>query len=140
MFFGNNLKDVNHCFFSRLGGNSINIYNSLNCGSGSKDKKKDIKINRLIVSNYFSLKSNQLCTLHQTHSNRVTILDKYNPNKTYIYDGIVTKQKNIILGILTADCAPILFYDSKKKNSRSLSCRLEGSFYRNNFKYNRCHG
>ena len=128
MFFGNNLKDVDHCFFSRLGGNSIDIYNSLNCGSGSKDKKKDIKINRLIVSDYFSLKSNQLCTLHQTHSNRVTILDKHNPNKTYIYDGIVTKQKNIILGILTADCAPILFYDNKKRIAGACHAGWKGAF------------
>ena len=115
MFFSNNLKNVEHCFFSRLGGVSINNYQSLNCGNGSNDHKKFIKQNRKVVSNYFNLGSNQLITLYQTHSNKVGILNSNNIKKIRMNDGIVTKQKNMILGILTADCAPVLFYDSGKK-------------------------
>ena len=115
MFFSNNLKNIEHCFFSRLGGVSINSYQSLNCGYGSNDNKKYIKQNREVVSEYFNLNSSQLITLYQTHSNKVGILKSNNIKKIRMNDGIVTKQRNIILGILTADCAPVLFYDSSKK-------------------------
>ena len=49
MFYSKNLKknDINHCFFSRKNGTSKGIYESLNCGIGSKDHKLDVKnINR----------------------------------------------------------------------------------------------
>ena len=61
----------------------------------------------------------QLITLNQVHGNEVIIIDTGNienakhPASGYKADGIVTKKKNILLGILTADCAPILFYDPK---------------------------
>ena len=132
MFFADNLKEVDHCFFSRLGGVSNKKYYSLNCGLGSMDMKKDIIKNREIVAKYFELNSTQLLTLHQTHSNKVKIIDVYNSDEIYCYDGVVTKQKNVILGILTADCAPILFYDRKKDDSWCMSCWLEGRILRNN--------
>lgn len=128
MFFAKNLKDVDHCFFSRLGGVSKKNYHSLNCGLGSIDHKKDIIINRSLVSNYFELNSNQLVTLHQTHSNKVKILENHNSYGAPAYDGIVTKQKNIILGILTADCAPILFYDKRKKIAGACHAGWKGAF------------
>ena len=114
MFFGNNLNDINHCFFSRLGGTSDKNYSSLNCGLGSSDSKSNIILNRKKIANYFSLNSNKLVTLNQTHSNKVAIIEKFDPKKKYNFDGVVTKEKNVILGILTADCAPILFYDGQK--------------------------
>ena len=53
--------------------------------------------------------------LQQIHSSNVIIIDKNNlQNNFYKGDGLVTNQKNIGLSILGADCAPILFYDSKK--------------------------
>ena len=115
MFFSDNLGNIDHCFFSRLGGVSLNNYKSLNCGPGSNDYKPYIQQNRLAVSKYFNLSSKHLVTLYQTHSNKVGILKSNNLKEIYINDGIVTKQKNMILGILTADCAPVLFYDNKKK-------------------------
>ena len=55
MFFADNLKEVHHCFFSRLGGASKDNYYSLNCGLGSADTKKDININKLWQHNTQSL-------------------------------------------------------------------------------------
>ena len=109
MFFSDNLRNIDHCFFSRLGGVSLNNYKSLNCGPGSNDYKPYIQKNRLAVSKYFNLSSKHLVTLYQTHSNKVGILKSNNLKEIYMNDGIVTKQKNMILGILTADCAPVLF-------------------------------
>ena len=128
MFFADNLKEVDHCFFSRLGGVSNKKYYSLNCGLGSMDMKKDIIKNREIVAKYFELNSTQLLTLHQTHSNKVKIIDVYNSDEIYCYDGVVTKQKNVILGILTADCAPILFYDKKKMIVGACHAGWKGAF------------
>jgi len=114
MFFAENLINIDHCFFSKLGGNSSKIYESLNCGRGSNDLIKNINSNLKTVADYYGLSPTQITTLYQTHSNKSLLLNKKILNNNYQYDGIVTNQKNIILSILTADCAPILFYDYKK--------------------------
>ena len=43
-------KDITHCFFSKKGGFSKGIYQSLNCGKGSKDNKKNVNKNLSLVS------------------------------------------------------------------------------------------
>ena len=116
MFFAKNLIDIDHCFFSKLGGTSNSYYSTLNCGKGSKDNETKITKNYKIISKYFDLKVKNIQTLNQSHSNKVfTITNNKISNSSLYYDGIVTKKKNIILGILTADCAPILFYDPLNK-------------------------
>jgi len=119
MFFSKKFrkyKNLKHCFFSRKNGFSDGRYKSLNCGLGSKDKRKNIIKNLKYVSKKIGCKKNFLITLNQTHSNNVvyfknskSIKDKMNG------DAIVTQVKNVAIGILTADCAPILFYDPVKK-------------------------
>ena len=112
MFFSKNLEEIDHCFFSKLGGVSTDQYYSLNCGKGSNDNKANINRNLKFVADYYDLKINNIITLHQTHSNKALIIPGQNINKHNLcFDGIVTDKKNIILGILTADCAPILFFD-----------------------------
>ena len=81
MFFSDNLKNIDHCFFSRLGGVSLNNYKSLNCGLGSNDYKPYIRQNRLTVSKYFNLSPKRLVTLYQTHSNKVGVLKSDNKKK-----------------------------------------------------------
>ena len=112
MFFANNLHNIDHCFFSRLGGTSSGVHKSLNCGKGSNDQNNLVNLNRKIITDYYNLPKKNLITLNQTHSNKVVIINNFQNQKKYNYDGIVTKNKNIVLGILTADCAPVLFYDS----------------------------
>ena len=109
-------KNIKHGFFNRNGGVSSGIYNSLNCGIGSNDKKKDVLKNLKIVSKKIGCSQKKLVLLHQVHSNKFVHIDKnYNFKKKVKADGLVTSVKNVAIGILTADCAPILFYDSKKK-------------------------
>ncbi len=58
MFYSDNLKknsDIQHCFFSRKNGISTDIYESLNCGIGSRDNKKNVNKNLDIVSNIFKI-------------------------------------------------------------------------------------
>ena len=107
-------NSINHYFFNRKGGVSKGIYNSLNCGIGSNDKKKDIFRNLSIVSKKFRIKKNNLVFLKQKHSSKYFFLKKV-PKKKLTGDGLITKKEGIGLCILTADCAPIFIYDMKKK-------------------------
>ena len=106
-------KNIKHGFFNSIGGVSSGIYKSLNCGIGSKDKKINVINNLKIVSKKINVKKNKLVLLKQIHSNKIYYLNKI-PKKKLVGDGLVTSSKNIAVGILTADCAPILFYDPKK--------------------------
>ncbi len=105
-------KNINHGFFNNLGGVSNGIYKSLNCGIGSNDKKKNVIKNLKIVSNKIGVKK-KIILLHQLHSNKIFFINKISKKKL-LGDGLITNIKNIAIGILTADCAPILFYDPKK--------------------------
>jgi len=119
MFFSSKLKKIKnlrHCFFSRKDGFSKGIYKSLNCGLGSKDEKKNILKNLKLVTDKIDCKKKSLITLNQTHSNNVIYFENNKSIKNKIPgDAIVSKAKEVAFGILTADCAPILFYDPKNK-------------------------
>ena len=117
MFFSkklNKFKTINHCFFSRNGGFSIGIYKSLNCGQGSKDSKKSVNKNLALVSRMMKVDVKKLFLMYQTHSNKVVIINKKNRNlRKFNSDAIITKIKGIALGVVTADCAPIILYDAQ---------------------------
>ena len=105
-------KNINHGFFNRIGGNSTGIYKSLNCGLSSLDKKQNVQKNLDIVCKKIGCKKNHLIVLNQVHGSKVFYLNK-NRKKKIKGDGLITNKSGIALGILTADCAPLLFYDSK---------------------------
>ena len=114
MFYSKRLKKFNkikHCFFTRKKGFSKGIYKSLNCGKGSKDKKINIHKNLNFVANVMEVKKNDLILMHQTHSKKVVEITKNNLKKKIIADAIITKLRGIALGVLTADCVPIILYD-----------------------------
>ena len=119
MFFSKKLQkfeNLKHCFFSRKNGFSKGLYASLNCGLGSDDKKENVLKNLNLVSQKIGCKDELLITLNQTHSNKVVYFEKKSLIKNKLPgDAIVTKIRNVGIGILTADCAPILLYDPKKK-------------------------
>ncbi len=118
MFYSNNLKSLNkiqHCFFSRKNGNSLGIYSSLNCGIGSKDEKENVNKNLEIVSKKFQINRRQLVLMNQKHTNIVKILKEDNKDIRVDADAMVTKNENLALAVLTADCAPVLIYENEKK-------------------------
>ena len=104
--------NIKHGFFNNKGGVSSGIYKSLNCGIGSNDNKKNVKKNLQIVSNKIGTKK-KLILLHQLHSNKIFFVNKISKKKLF-GDGLITNVRNFAIGILTADCAPILFFESKK--------------------------
>ena len=119
MFFSKKLekfKNIKHCFFSRKNGVSKGLYKSLNCGIGSNDNNEDVLKNLEIISNKINCNKNSLITLNQKHTNQVVYFKNETSIKNKVTaDAIVSEVKNVGIGILTADCAPILFYDPKKK-------------------------
>ena len=123
-------KKISHGFFNRTGGISKGIYRSLNCGIGSKDKKNKIIKNLKIVKNKVCKKSKNIFLLHQVHSNKFVFINKnYRFKKKRIMaDAIITDQVKLPIAILTADCAPILFYDKKKHIIGAIHAGWKGAF------------
>ena len=119
MFFSKKLQkftNIKHCFFSRKNGFSKGDYESLNCGLGSADKKEDVLKNLELVSKNIGCKKESLITLNQKHTNDVICFNSNSDVKNKLNgDAIVSKIKNVGIGILTADCASVLFYDPKNK-------------------------
>ena len=119
MFYSKKFKKfskIKHCFFSRQGGISKGVYSSLNCGKGSKDKKKNVYKNLSFVSNKLKISLKKLLLMHQTHSNKAIIINEKNKNlKRFKSDALVTNLKGISLGVVTADCVPIFLYDVKNQ-------------------------
>jgi len=109
------LKQIKHCFFSKKNGFSKGIYKSLNCGKGSKDNKKNINRNLNYVAKKMSVKKNKLILMHQTHSNKVVEIKKNNYHKKILADAMFTKMSGVALGVLTADCVPIIIYETRNK-------------------------
>jgi hypothetical protein len=133
MFFSDKLKkfeNIKHCFFSRKNGVSKGYYESLNCGLGSNDKKENVLKNLEFVSKEIGCKKESLITLNQKHSNQVIYFkDKKSVENKLYGDAIISKVKNIGLGILTADCTPILFYDPRKK---IIGCAIRSKYTKSN--------
>ena len=122
-----NQKYLSHYFFNRLGGTSKGIYRSLNCGNGSKDKSANITKNLKIVSKKIGCASRNLVSLNQIHSNKVYKINSV-PKKRMAGDAMITNKKNIAISILTADCAPILIVDKKKKFVGAIHAGWKGAF------------
>ena len=111
----NVIEKFKHGFFKRTGGVSIGEFSSLNCKYSSFDTISKINSNRAIVSNLMGIKNSDLITLKQMHSSDViNITERIEPDEIE-GDSMVTSKEGICLGILTADCAPILFGDFEKK-------------------------
>ena len=119
MFFSKKLKkfkNIKHCFFSRKNGFSNGLYESLNCGLGSKDHKENVLKNLEFVSKNIGCEKESLITMNQKHTNQVIYFKNLESVKNKLDgDSIVTSVKNVGISVLAADCAPILFYDPIKK-------------------------
>ena len=123
------IKNLKHCFFNSIGGHSKDIYKSLNCGPGSKDNKKDIKKNLQIVRKKIGKKAKNIFLVNQIHSNNLIFINKtYNNKVKPRADAIITDQTNIPIAVLTADCAPILIYDNKKRMIAAIHAGWKGAF------------
>ncbi|MEL7211666.1 MAG: peptidoglycan editing factor PgeF [Pseudomonadota bacterium] len=107
------LGDVAHGFFTRKGGASSGVFAGLNCGYGSSDQHDIVKINRTRVAEAMAVAPKQLVSVYQVHSPDVVAVEGPINGQTPPADAMVTKTPGLALGILTADCQPVLFADRK---------------------------
>lgn len=110
----NDLKSVRHAFFSRRGGVSEGLYASLNCGTGSADDKLAVQENRARIASHFEQPPQHLVTMYQVHSADAVLVDSpWSMDDAPRIDGMVTTRPGLVLGVLSADCAPVLFADDQ---------------------------
>jgi len=122
-------KEISHGFFNNKGGCSKGIYRSLNCGPGSNDDKKKVVKNLRIVKNKINRNSKNIFLLHQIHSNKFVFIDKYSKyQKKNRADAVITDIPKLPIGILTADCAPILIFDKQKKMIGAIHAGWKGAY------------
>ena len=107
---------VRHGFFTRAGGVSSGIYDSLNCGYGSKDDTEAVRENRGRAAAAFGRTADDLCTAHQVHGDQaVTVENAWRHADAPRADALVSNTPGVVLGILTADCAPVLLADGNNR-------------------------
>jgi len=107
---------VSHAFFTRKGGVSGGIYDSLNMGYGSDDETDCVFENRGRAARVFDLQADDLVTLYQVHSPDCVVVE----TNAWMLEGdapkadaMVTATPGVALGVCTADCGPVLFADRK---------------------------
>lgn len=106
---------IAHGFFGRKGGVSTGIFASLNCGPGSGDDRQSVTENRALVEKHLATGA-KLLTLYQIHSpNAVIAREPWEMGAGPQADAMVTNMPGLALGILTADCAPVLLADAEAK-------------------------
>ncbi len=107
--------NIRHGYFTRAGGISEGLYRGLNVGLGSHDDREHVQENRRRVAGWFGLPVEQLATVHQIHSpDVVTIKANYDGSRPQA-DAMVTATPGIVLGVLAADCGPVLFADPENR-------------------------
>ena len=123
------LKNLKHGFFNSSGGKSKGIYQSLNCGPGSKDLSFNVKKNLEVVKKKISNSAKNIFLLNQIHSNKLVYIDNnYKLTKKPKADAVITNQKNLPIAVLTADCVPILICDNKKRIVAAINAGWKGAF------------
>ncbi|RZJ91561.1 MAG: peptidoglycan editing factor PgeF, partial [Brevundimonas sp.] len=106
---------VRHAFFTRHGGVSEGIYDSLNVGRGSKDEADDIAENRRRCAAHFDRPADALSTCYQIHSAVALLADQPWGERRPEGDAVVTATPGVICGALSADCAPVLIVDPEAR-------------------------
>ncbi|HEY8193916.1 MAG TPA: peptidoglycan editing factor PgeF [Hyphomicrobium sp.] len=110
------LSGIRHGFFTRQGGVSQGIYASLNCGLGSNDDARLVLENRHRVARHLGGDSDAVVTLYQEHGTTAQEIMKMPPRDALPHaDAVVSATPGLVVGVLTADCAPVLLADAEAR-------------------------
>lgn len=102
---------IRHGFFTRSGGVSKGIYDGLNVGLGSGDDRRLVTENRSRIASDLGVEPHHLLTPYQTHSATVAVARQAFGDDRPKADAIVTDRPGLAIGVVTADCGPVLFAD-----------------------------
>src|SRR4051794_27968820 len=110
------LSGVKHGFFTRNGGVSDGVYQSLNGGTGSNDTPANVAENRARMAANFGVAPDRFLTCYQIHSPEVVVAETpWDHEQRPRADAIVTKVPKLAIGISTADCGPVLMADPEAR-------------------------
>ena len=110
------IPGLRHAFFTREGGVSTGIYDSLNGGVGSRDDPAHVRENRARMATAMGVAPDHFLTVYQVHSPDVAVVSGPWPTEARPHaDAIVTRTPGLAIGITTADCGPVLFADAKAR-------------------------
>src|SRR5882757_7608305 len=110
------IPGLRHGFFTREGGVSDGIYESLNGGIGSQDDASHVAENRRRMAAQLGVAPDHLLTAFQVHSPDVAVASEpWEPATRPRADAIVTRIEGLAIGVTAADCGPILFVDPRAR-------------------------
>src|SRR6478752_9240904 len=110
------LSGMRHGFFTRVGGVSDGLYESLNGGVGSEDSPAKVAENRARMARQLGVAPERFLTCYQIHSPQVVVAETPWPsNERPRADAIVTRTPNLAIGVSTADCGPGLLADPEAR-------------------------
>jgi YfiH family protein len=105
-------KALKHCITTRKGGASADKYATLNLSLTVNDTEENVKYNRTLIAEYFKITDDKIYLPQQCHTNNVKIIKETSKIEDLAEtDALITNKPGILLGVLTADCVPILLFD-----------------------------
>lgn len=129
--FAASSQGVTAGFTTRHEGVSRPPYNSLNLGINTNDSSHNVQGNRSLLARAFGAKAEQLLTVSQVHGTDILLVDTPNQDVTHFLkiecDGIITNQRNIMIGIGVADCLPLLVFDPVRSVVAALHAGWKGT-------------
>lgn len=106
------MDGIEHAFFTRDGGFSVGAYKGLNAAMSAGDSAEAVSRNRAAAAAFFGVAADHLVLCKQVHSLDVITIDApQTGGERPTGDALVTNKAGLMLGIMTADCAPVLFAD-----------------------------
>lgn len=114
--FLSGLPGIRHGFFTREGGVSTGIYAGLNCGLGSNDDPARVLENRRRAAAHLNARAEGVITLYQEHgATALTVTGPIARDALPKADAVVSTTPGLVIGVLTADCTPVLFADAEAR-------------------------
>jgi hypothetical protein len=118
-------------FTTRNGGVSRPPYNSLNLGFNTDDARFHVDGNRSTLARAFDLPPHLLLTVQQVHGKDILVIDEPNPDLSHFLsvqcDAVVTDQPGIMIGVLVADCFPVLLVEPRRKVAAAVHVGWKGA-------------
>lgn len=130
MYKSSLLKSIPHGFFTRRGGVSEGVYDSLSFVVNKNDLEENVRKNRSIALETLGTPSKALVTMNQIHSKRVLVVQEpwhFGEGKTPEADALVTQNPDVVLGVFTADCVPILLYNEPAQTIAAIHSGWRGA-------------
>ena len=112
-------SELAHGFFGRSGGSSPPPYASLNVGSRGGDEPANVSLNLERIARALSVPKERIFCASQVHGDEILSVSAprgsiFGPGEPVRADGLITAERDLYLGVLTADCVPLLLFDPRR--------------------------